>query len=168
MDKRASAHHLLPRAQQGSDWKLVASDKSEAQAFAEAQPKWSTWDDVKASKQNRQQASSGAGSSSTSSSGDGNNKSSTNSGSSGSGSSSSGRSSPTGPLFGRPGAPLELGHYNTLNVSASASPAEIKAAYRKLALVTHPDVSDAADANEKFLLLTTAYGGCTSKTLPFE
>lgn len=41
----------------------------------------------------------------------------------------------------------------------SASDAEIKAAYRRLALKLHPDVNDAPDATERFAALANAYGG---------
>ena len=45
-----------------------------------------------------------------------------------------------------------------MSVEADAKPDVIKAAYRKLALKLHPDVSDAADATEQFAGLSNAYG----------
>jgi len=45
----------------------------------------------------------------------------------------------------------------TLGLSAGASKAEIKKAYRKLALIYHPDKNDSDDAIEKFIELDKAY-----------
>lgn len=47
--------------------------------------------------------------------------------------------------------------YDILGVSKSASAAEIKSAYRKLALKWHPDRNKDADATEKFKELSEAY-----------
>lgn len=47
--------------------------------------------------------------------------------------------------------------YEVLGVGKSASTAEIKSAYRKLALEWHPDRNKAADANEKFKEINEAY-----------
>lgn len=47
--------------------------------------------------------------------------------------------------------------YEVLGVSKSATAAEIKAAYRKLALEWHPDRNKAAHANEKFKEINEAY-----------
>lgn len=47
--------------------------------------------------------------------------------------------------------------YEVLGVTKSASAAEIKAAYRKLALEWHPDQNKAAGANEKFKEINEAY-----------
>ena len=43
-------------------------------------------------------------------------------------------------------------------METDAQTAEIKSAFRKLALKLHPDVSDAPDANERFAALSEAYG----------
>ena len=47
--------------------------------------------------------------------------------------------------------------YETLNVSESATPAEIKKAYRTLAKKYHPDMNKDADAEEKFKEINAAY-----------
>ncbi len=47
--------------------------------------------------------------------------------------------------------------YEVLGVSKTASAAEIKSAYRKLALQWHPDRNKAADAHEKFKEINEAY-----------
>lgn len=48
-------------------------------------------------------------------------------------------------------------YYSTLGVGRSASGADIKAAFRKLARKYHPDVNKAADAKEKFQQISRAY-----------
>lgn len=48
-------------------------------------------------------------------------------------------------------------HYGTLGIERSASSAEIKLAYRKLAHRFHPDVSSDADGERKFKLVSEAY-----------
>jgi DnaJ-class molecular chaperone len=48
-------------------------------------------------------------------------------------------------------------YYEILGLTKSASAAEIKAAYRKLALQWHPDRNKAANANEKFKEINEAY-----------
>jgi molecular chaperone DnaJ len=48
-------------------------------------------------------------------------------------------------------------YYEVLGVSKSSSGAEIKTAFRKLARQYHPDVSDAADAEERFKEINEAY-----------
>ena len=48
-------------------------------------------------------------------------------------------------------------HYDVLGVERTATPEEIKKAYRRLARELHPDVNPGADAQEKFKLVTHAY-----------
>jgi molecular chaperone DnaJ len=48
-------------------------------------------------------------------------------------------------------------YYELLGVPRDASEADIKKAYRKLAMEYHPDRNDAADAEEKFKEITEAY-----------
>jgi molecular chaperone DnaJ len=48
-------------------------------------------------------------------------------------------------------------HYGVLGVDKSASPDDIKKAYRKLARELHPDVNPSEEAAERFKLVTHAY-----------
>ena len=48
-------------------------------------------------------------------------------------------------------------HYEVLGVSRSASPEEIKSAYRKLSKTYHPDINKEPDAEEKFKKINEAY-----------
>ncbi|WP_374947708.1 molecular chaperone DnaJ [Agreia sp.] len=48
-------------------------------------------------------------------------------------------------------------HYDVLGVAKSATPEEIKKAYRRLARELHPDVNSAPDAEDKFKAVTHAY-----------
>ena len=54
-------------------------------------------------------------------------------------------------------ATAERDYYEVLGVPRSASEAEIKRAFRKLARELHPDVSDAPDAGDRFRELAEAY-----------
>lgn len=47
--------------------------------------------------------------------------------------------------------------YQILGISHSASKSEVKKAYRKLALIYHPDRNTSADAHQKFLEINAAY-----------
>ena len=51
--------------------------------------------------------------------------------------------------------------HSLLGVSRDASKADIKAAYRKLALLLHPDVSDEPDATARFAAVVAAYTALT-------
>ena len=48
-------------------------------------------------------------------------------------------------------------HYEVLGVERTATPEEIKRAYRKLARELHPDVNPSAEASERFKEVTHAY-----------
>ncbi|MDQ1705956.1 MAG: molecular chaperone DnaJ, partial [Frankiaceae bacterium] len=48
-------------------------------------------------------------------------------------------------------------YYGTLGVSRTASPEEIKKAYRRLARELHPDLNPSAEAQERFKEVTAAY-----------
>lgn len=51
----------------------------------------------------------------------------------------------------------EQDFYKVLGVSKSATDAEIKSAYRKLAIKYHPDKNKTKEAEEKFKEVTKAY-----------
>lgn len=53
--------------------------------------------------------------------------------------------------------PSKRDFYEVLGLTKSAAPAEIKAAYRKLALQWHPDRNKSPDAHEKFKEINEAY-----------
>ena len=48
-------------------------------------------------------------------------------------------------------------HYETLGVSPKATAAEVRSAFRKLAMQHHPDRSKASDAGARFALISQAY-----------
>ncbi len=50
-----------------------------------------------------------------------------------------------------------MDHYNTLGLTHMADGTAIRAAYRALAKVYHPDVSKLPDAHERFVAITEAY-----------
>ena len=53
---------------------------------------------------------------------------------------------------------MSVDHYATLGLERGTTAAQVKEAYRKLALRLHPDVNDAPEAEELFANLTEAYG----------
>src|SRR5919106_5157138 len=54
-------------------------------------------------------------------------------------------------------ATTERDYYTILGVARTASDADIKKAFRRLARELHPDVSDAPDAEERFKEVVEAY-----------
>ncbi len=70
-------------------------------------------------------------------------------------------------------APLDKTFYNTLNVSPTASPTEIKRAYYTLSLQYHPDRTQNLDEftrreyAERFKLISQAYGMTMIKHIRF-
>ncbi len=48
-------------------------------------------------------------------------------------------------------------YYTVLEIDHDAGPVEIKQAYRKMAKIYHPDISDSPDAHERFIEITEAY-----------
>ncbi|KAM3279548.1 hypothetical protein ACQJBY_046736 [Aegilops geniculata] len=56
--------------------------------------------------------------------------------------------------------------YEVLGVAPSAAPADIKRAYRRLALKYHPDVNKEANAQEKFLRIKHAYNTLMNSESP--
>ena len=54
-------------------------------------------------------------------------------------------------------------HYRVLGIAPNATPAEVKAAFRKLAHRYHPDISSDPNATEKFIAVVAAYRALTSE-----
>jgi len=54
-------------------------------------------------------------------------------------------------------APVDMEYYDLLGVPADAGDAELKKAYRKMAIRYHPDKNPSPDAEEKFKQVSTAY-----------
>lgn len=50
-----------------------------------------------------------------------------------------------------------INHYQILNISENATVEEIKIAYRKLAILYHPDKNKNIDANQKFVKIKNSY-----------
>ncbi|KAG7364988.1 heat shock protein DnaJ domain protein [Nitzschia inconspicua] len=55
-------------------------------------------------------------------------------------------------------------HYETLGVSKGATPEEIKAAFRKLSLETHPDLNKDTSCSEKFKRIANAHSILSNST----
>lgn len=119
----------------GSGWKLDV--EGQPASGAPQEPQFSSWEDVI----NRIKACGSSGGSSSDSE---------------SGSGSSGSNGAAGAATGS-GRVAETAYYTLLGVAPTASQAELKAAYRKLALQLHPDVSSAPDASEQFAAVAAAY-----------
>ena len=75
-----------------------------------------------------------------------------------------------GPTCGRrllcSAAPLPRDPYNTLGLPANAPTSEVKAAYYRLAMQTHPDRSEAADAPTRFAEVGAAYAQIMGTSSP--
>lgn len=139
----AKAFSRICNAVEGSQWALVMEGQNPEIRGDTPDTKSSSWEDVIGASQSSREGSHSQASSSSSSS------------CSSGGSSSSG---PHAPRKGMAGYPLEQGYYSVLGVPAKATPADIKAAYRRLALQLHPDVNAAAEATAQFMAITKAYG----------
>ena len=53
--------------------------------------------------------------------------------------------------------------YDVLGVTQTATPSEIRSAYRKLALKLHPDKEQTADSTERFIKVSEAYAILSDK-----
>lgn len=69
---------------------------------------------------------------------------------------------------GAPRAEPVGSQYEVLGLQPSATPEEIKARYRELAKATHPDVSGARDAAERFVAVRKAYEVLSQELLRAE
>ena len=58
---------------------------------------------------------------------------------------------------GAPGAPLDRAYYDILEVDSDATPAAIKKAYYKKAMIFHPDKNPSPEAEVKFKEISEAY-----------
>ncbi len=116
----------------GSGWKLDV--EGQPASGAPQEPQFSSWEDVINRIKARGSRSGNSDSSSGSSSGNG----------------------AAGAAAGG-GRVAETAYYSLLGVAPTASQAELKSAYRKLALQLHPDVSSAPDASERFAAVAAAY-----------
>lgn len=54
-------------------------------------------------------------------------------------------------------SPGNFDPYEVLGVKRSASPQDIKKAYRQLVVIWHPDKNKDVDAEDKFVLINSAY-----------
>ncbi|KAL3137318.1 hypothetical protein ABBQ32_006858 [Trebouxia sp. C0010 RCD-2024] len=116
----------------GSDWKLGVQGQSPE---ANQEPQFSTWDDVLNKKKGK----------------------SSNNGSSRQGAATASSSDAQAGSQPSHSQVVDEALYRLLGVAADATAADIKSAYRKAALKTHPDVSDAPDATQQFSQLSSAY-----------
>eukprot|EP00891_Asterochloris_glomerata_P000287 jgi/Astpho2/287/fgenesh1_pg.00010_%23_49_t len=125
----------------GSDWKMSVLGEA-----APEEPRFSTWEDVKAKRKasgQSAQESMGGEAPGASSSG------------AAASSSAAGASQPSSQRGLRGVA--DAAFYKLLGIHPGAEQAEVKSAYRRRALEVHPDVSSASDANERFAEISNAY-----------